>query len=64
MLIKLEIEILGDILQVRDENSGKTWSQIYPGRGFDTQGVLFAYDELRGLGNGKHRVNAKKPVAM
>lgn len=62
MLVKLEIEILGEILRVRDENSSKAWSQVYPGRIFNTQGVPFAYDELRGLGNGKHRVNAKKPV--
>ncbi len=62
MTIKLEIEIQGEILQVRDENSSMAWSQLYPGRDFRTQDVFFAYDELRGLGNGKHLVKPRKPL--
>jgi hypothetical protein len=61
MAIRLEIEIQGEILQVRDENSSRAWSQIYPGRVFRTQDVSFTYDELRGMGNGTHLVRAKKP---
>ena len=61
MMIKLEVEIQGEILQVRDHNSRMVWSQIYPGRFFRTQGVSFAYDELRGMGNGKHDVQRKSP---
>jgi hypothetical protein len=38
------------------------WSQIYPGRVFRTQGVLFTYDELRGMGNGTHLVKLRKPL--
>ena len=59
MTIRLEIEIEGEILQVRDTNATMTWSQVYPGRVFRTQDVPFTYDELRGLGNGKHLVNLK-----
>ena len=61
MTIKLEIEIQGEILQVRDNHSTSAWSQIYPGRVFRTQGESFTYDELRGMGNGTHRVNVKQP---
>lgn len=63
MAINLQIEIQGEILQVRDNNSTKVWSQLYPGRLFRTQEVSFTYDELRGMGNGKHLVKAIKPVA-
>ena len=59
MMIRLEIEIQGEILQVRDTNATTAWSQVYPGRVFRTQDVPFAYDELRGMGNGKHLVNSK-----
>ena len=62
MMIKLEIEIQGEILQVRDNNSSKGWSQVYPGRVFRTQDVSFTYDELRGMGNGKHLVKPRKPA--
>jgi hypothetical protein len=61
MTIKLEIKILGEILQVRDNHSTTAWSQLYPGRVFDTQGVSFTYDELRGMGNGTHSVKPGKP---
>jgi hypothetical protein len=61
MTIKLEIEIQGEILQVRDNHSTTAWSQLYPGRVFRTQGVPFTYDELRGMGNGTHPVKAKNP---
>lgn len=57
-MIQLEIQILGEILQVRDHNVKAAWSQVYPGRVFRTQDVPFAYDELRGMGNGKHFVKA------
>jgi hypothetical protein len=60
-MINLEIEIQGEILQVRDENSTRAWSQLYPGRVFRTQGMTFTYDELRGMGNGKHLVKARNP---
>ena len=63
MQIRLEIEILGEIVQVRDNNSVKAWSHLYPGRDFSTQGVSFTYDELRGMGNGKHLVKSRKPLA-
>lgn len=62
MAIKLEIEIKGKILQVRDENSSMAWSQVYPGRVFRTQDVSFTYDDLRGMGNGTHPVKPKKPL--
>jgi hypothetical protein len=62
MTIKLEIEIQGEILQVRDENSSMAWSQLYPGRDFRTQDVSFSYDELRGMGNGKHLMRPRKPL--
>jgi hypothetical protein len=62
MMINLEIEIQGEILQVRDESSTRAWSQLYPGRVFRTQGKTFTYDELRGMGNGKHLVKFRKPV--
>ena len=60
-MINLEIEIQGEILQVRDESSTRAWSQLYPGRVFRTQNVTFTYDELRGMGNGKHMVKARNP---
>jgi hypothetical protein len=59
MSIRLEIEIQGEILQVRDHNSSMSWSPLYPGRVFRTQDVPFTYDELRGMGNGKHPVKSK-----
>ena len=62
MAINLEIQIEGEILQVRDTASSNKWSQLYPGRIFPTQGISFTYDELRGMGNGKHVVKAKKAV--
>ena len=62
MAINLEIEIQGEILQVRDTNSSNVWSQLYPGRVFPAQGISFSYDELRGMGNGKHVVKAKKAL--
>ena len=62
MAIKLEIQIQGEILQVRDNHSTSAWSQIYPGRVFRTQGESFTYDELRGMGNGKHLVKPRKPL--
>jgi hypothetical protein len=61
MAIKLEIEIQGEILQVRDNNSTTVRRQLYPGQVFRTQEVSFTYDELRGIGNGKHLVKLKKP---
>ena len=61
MAITLEIEIQGEILQVRDQKSSIAWSQLYPGRVFRTQDVSFTYDELRGMGNGKHQMKAKSP---
>ena len=60
MAINLEIEIQGEILQVRDSNSSMAWSQIYPGRVFRTQEESFTYDELRGMGNGKHLMKSRK----
>lgn len=62
MTIKLQIEIQGEILQVRDNNSTKAWSQLYPSRVFRTQGVSFTYEELRGIGNGTHLVKPRKPL--
>jgi hypothetical protein len=59
MSIKLQIEIQGEILQVRDNNS-KARSDLYPSQIFSTQGVSFTYDELRGMGNGTHLVRNKK----
>ena len=61
MAINLEIEIQGEILQVRDNSLTTVWSQLYPGRVFRTQDVSFTYDELRGMGNGKHLVKLEKP---
>ena len=61
MSIKLEIQIQGEILQIRDNSSTTAWSQLYPGRDFRTQGVSFTYDELRGMGNGTHLVKPRKP---
>jgi hypothetical protein len=61
-MIKLEIEILGEILQVRDQYATWVWSQVYPGRVFRIQGMTFTYDELRGMGNGKHLVIPRKPL--
>lgn len=61
MSIKLEIQIQGEILQVRDKYSTSAWSQIYPGRDFRTKGESFSYDELRGMGNGTHPVKLSKP---
>ena len=61
MLVSLEIQIIGEILQVRDTASTKL-VDVYPDQVFSTRGVPFTYDELRGLGNGKHRVNAKQPL--
>jgi hypothetical protein len=58
--MKLEIEFLGEILQVRDTGSSMKWSQIYPDQSFNTRGVPFTYDELRGMGNGKHAVKPKR----
>ena len=63
MAITLEIEIQGEILQVRDQKSSMAWSQLYPGRVFRTQDMSFTYDELRGMGNGKHLMKSKKPLA-
>jgi hypothetical protein len=60
MSIKLQIEIQGEILQVRDHHASMSWSQLYPDRVFHTQGVPFTYDELRGMGNGTHLVKASK----
>jgi hypothetical protein len=62
MTIKLEIQIQGEILQVRDNHSTSAWSQIYPSRVFRTQGESFTYDELRGMGNGTHPVKLRKPM--
>lgn len=62
IMINLEIEIQGEILQVRDNYSRTAWSQVYPGRVFRTQDVYFTYDELRGMGNGKHLVKHRQPV--
>jgi hypothetical protein len=56
MMVKLEIQFLGEILQVRDTVSSMKWSEIYPDQIFSTRGVPFTYDELRGMGNGKHSV--------
>jgi hypothetical protein len=61
-MIKLQIEILGEILRVRDNKSNTSWSQVYPGRVFRTQEVPFTYDELRGMGNGNHLVKPRKPL--
>ena len=60
-MIRLEIEIQGEILQVRNDSLSTAWSPAYPGRVFRTQDVSFTYDELRGMGNGKHLVDAKSP---
>ena len=61
MAIKLEIEVLGEILRVRDTIVTMAWSQLYPGRDFRSQGESFSYDELRGMGNGTHSLKASKP---
>lgn len=61
MSIKLQIEIQGEIIQVKDMKAYRGWSQIYPGQDFHTQGSSFTYDDLRGLGNGKHLLKAKGP---
>ncbi len=60
MSIKLQIELLGEIIQVKDLHSYTGLSQIYPGQEFQTQGSSFTYDELRGLGNGEHLVKANE----
>ena len=60
MAIKLEIEIMGEILRVRDNYSNTSWSQLYPNRVFHTQDMLFTYDELRSMGNGTHPVKIRK----
>lgn len=60
-MIKLEIQIQGEILQVRDKVLTSARSQIYPGQDFCTQGESFSYDELRGMGNGTHSLKASKP---
>ncbi len=62
MSIRLEIQLQGEILQVRDNNSTWVWSQVYPGRVFRTQGDSFTYDELQGMGNGTHPVKPRKPM--
>ena len=62
MAIRLEIEIQGEILQVRDTYSNKVWSQLYPGQIFPTKGMSFTYDELRSMGNGTHVVKTRKPL--
>jgi len=63
MKINLEIEIQGEVLQVRDRRSKRmAWSRIYPDQIFSAQGVPFTYNELRGMGNGKTQVNDKQPV--
>lgn len=59
MSIKLQIEIQGEIIQVKDMKAYRGWSHVYPGQEFQTQGSSFTYDELRGLGNGEHLVKAK-----
>jgi hypothetical protein len=59
MAIKLQIELMGEILRVRDNYSNTSWSQLYPNRVFHTQDMLFTYDELRGMGNGTHLVKSK-----
>jgi hypothetical protein len=61
MFVKLEIQILGEILQVRDNGSRMNWTGLYPDQTFSARGVPFTYDELRGMGNGKHVVQAKSP---
>jgi hypothetical protein len=58
-MVKIQIEILGEILQVRDRSSGAT-AQLYPGQVYRTQDVPLSYDELRGMGNGTHLLKAKK----
>ena len=60
-MIKLEIEIQGEILQVRDKVATMAWSQIYPGQEFRTKGESFSYDEMRGMGNGTHPMKTSKP---
>lgn len=61
MSIKLEIQIQGEILQVRDKHLTSAWSPIYDGQVYRTQGESFTYDELRGMGNGTHPVKSSKP---
>lgn len=56
MLVRLEIEIMGEILHVRESSSSKGWSSIYPGQKFNARGAIFQYEELRSLGNGKHEI--------
>jgi len=63
MAIKLEIEIQGEILQVRDNHSTKGRSLHYPGGIFLAQGRTFTYDELRGMGNGTHLLKGVNPTA-
>lgn len=60
-MVRLQIELLGEILLVRGNNS-KARSDLYPGQVFRTEGVPFTYDELRGMGNGTHEVKNKKTV--
>jgi hypothetical protein len=62
MSIKLQIELLGEIVQVKDLHSYTGLSQVYPGQVFQAQGSSFTYDDLRGLGNGTHLVNANEKV--
>jgi hypothetical protein len=59
MFVKLEIQILGEILQVRDNGSRMNWTGLYPDQSFSARGVPFTYDELRGMGNGKHVVKRR-----
>ncbi len=58
MSIKLQIEIQGETIQAKDIKAYRGWSHVDPGQEFQTQGSSFTYDELRGLGNGKHLVKA------
>ena len=58
MAVKLQIEIQGEILQVRDNYSTTAWSQVYPSQDFHSRGLSFNYDALRGMGNGTHIVKA------
>jgi hypothetical protein len=61
-MVRLEIELLGETLQVREAN--RTWSGIYPGQTFHAQGMPFSYDSLREMGNGIHEVKRKKPAVV
>ncbi len=60
MSIKLQIEIQGEIIQVKDMKAYRGWSHVYPGQEFRTQDISFTYDELRSMGNGKHLVKANE----